>query len=76
MLIKGFNKAIEIESAIYLKFKKESDRQDKFRSLVFALFMKYTELKVSLLSGDLTVDELVGMSPQDFLSEEEKNKQK
>lgn len=43
---------------------------------MFALFMKYTELKVSLLSGDLTVEALVAMSPQDFLSEEEKNKQK
>ncbi len=36
--------------------------------------MKYTELMVSLLSGDLTVEALVNMSPQDFLSEEEKNK--
>lgn len=63
MLVKGFAKALEIESAIFDKFRKEDDRQIKFKSLFFHLFMKYTELKVSLLSGDLTVEALVNMSP-------------
>jgi len=72
MLNKGLEKACEIESAIHKKFNKEAERQEKFRSLVYALFMKYTEFKVSILSGDLTVDELISMTPKDFLSEEEK----
>ena len=34
--------------------------------------MKYTEVKIRILSGDLTAEELLKMSPQDFLSDNEK----
>lgn len=34
--------------------------------------MKYTELKVKILSGYLTCQDVVDMGPKDFLSENEK----
>lgn len=55
MLNKAMEKACEIETAIYEKFKTEALRQEKFRSLCYALFMKYTEFKVLILSGELSV---------------------
>lgn len=36
--------------------------------------MKYTEFKVKVLSGDLSAEELIKMSPQDFLTSEEKQR--
>jgi len=75
MLIRAREKACELESAIFDKFKSDAQRQEKFRSLCYALFMKYTEFKVLLLSGELTVSSLIEMSPKDFLSEEERQRQ-
>lgn len=37
--------------------------------------MKYTEFKVTILSGELAIGDLIEMTPKDFLSEEEKQRQ-
>lgn len=74
MLIKGIEKACEIETAIYKLYPKDEDRAEKFKSLYYILQMKYTEFKVRVLSGDISPEELIKMSPEDFLSAEEKQK--
>jgi len=46
MLNKGLAKACEIESALFETYNKEEERKNKFRNLIYALAMKYTEIKV------------------------------
>ena len=74
-LFKALKVGCEIETAIH-KFAgvKKDLRQDKFKSLYYALNMKYTENKKKLLDGEISAEQIVNWSPNDFLNEDEKLK--
>jgi hypothetical protein len=74
MLCKAVTISCSIEETIYNFGKNDGERSEKFRSLYYALAMKYTEIKDKLLNGELSADELIKMQPKDFLTEEEKQK--
>ena len=61
MLCKAVTISCGIEEAIYNFGKNDAERSEKFRSLYYALAMKYTEIKDRLLNGDLSPEELVKM---------------
>jgi len=74
-LLKALKVGCEIETAIHKYAGVKQDlRQDKFKSLYYALNMKYTENKTKLLDGDIAAEQIVSWSPNDFLNEDEKLK--
>lgn len=74
-LLNALKVACEIENAIH-KFAgvKKDLKQEKFRTLFYALNMQYTDNKTKLLAGEISAEQIVSWGPNDFLNEEEKLK--
>lgn len=74
-LLKALAIACEIENVlhhVYGKNKNKDLKEQKYKSLYYVLNMKYTNLKTSLLCGDIKVTNVICLNQTDFFNEEEK----
>ncbi len=56
MLNVAFKIACDIETSIFEFSKDQTKRNEKFTSLIYCLAMKYTEIKPTILNGDVSVE--------------------
>ena len=72
MLRKGVTAAVDLESAIAKLSRQDDDRLLKCKSLIYILHMKHTELKMTIMTGELSAEKVVSMKPEDFMSEQKR----
>lgn len=76
MLDKALKVACEIETGLFKKYRQEQERQEVYKSLAYQLNFKNTSMKVPLILGEISSEQLLEMKPEDFLSQEEREKWK